>query len=103
MHVNDILEKKALNIPVSAIHVTKSRLDHQEVAPSFHMVFLLYETSLVHSKLDYCNSLLLNLPSTTQINRRQLAVNSAARFGDQNPLIPSCHSYSQIFSLAQTE
>ena len=35
-------------------------------------------TSLVHSKLDYCNSLLLNLPST-QTNRLQLVLNSAAR------------------------
>ena len=35
-------------------------------------------TSLIHSKIDYCNSLLLNLPAT-QTNRLQLVLNSAAR------------------------
>jgi hypothetical protein len=35
-------------------------------------------TSLVHSKIDYRNSLLLNLPAT-QTNRLQLVLNSAAR------------------------
>jgi len=35
-------------------------------------------TSLIHSKLDYCNSFLLNLPAT-QSNRLQLVLNSAAR------------------------
>jgi len=34
--------------------------------------------SLIHSKIDYCNSLLLNLPAT-QTNRLQLVLNSAAR------------------------
>ena len=33
-------------------------------------------TSLIHSKLDYCNSLLLNLPST-QTKRLQLILNAA--------------------------
>jgi hypothetical protein len=33
---------------------------------------------IVHSKLDYCNSLLLNLPSTPT-NRLQLILNSTAR------------------------
>ena len=33
-------------------------------------------TSLVHSKLDYCNFLLLNLPAA-QTNRLQLVLNSA--------------------------
>jgi len=32
-------------------------------------------TSLIHSKIDFCNSLLLNLPAT-QTNRLQLVVNS---------------------------
>jgi len=35
-------------------------------------------TSLVHSRLDYCNSLYLNLPKT-QINRLQHIQNSLAR------------------------
>ena len=35
-------------------------------------------TSLIHSKLDYCNSLFLNI-SKEQINRLQLVQNSAAR------------------------
>jgi hypothetical protein len=40
--------------------------------------------SLVHSKLDYCNSLLLNLPST-QTNRLQLVLNAAARAVTKTP------------------
>ena len=35
-------------------------------------------TSLIHSKLDYCNSLFLNI-SNQQLNRLQLFLNSAAR------------------------
>jgi hypothetical protein len=41
-------------------------------------------TSLVHSKLDYCNSLLLNLPCT-QTNRLQLVLNAAARAVTRTP------------------
>lgn len=41
-------------------------------------------TSLVHSKIDYCNSLLLNLPST-QLNRLQLVLNAAARAVTKTP------------------
>ena len=40
-------------------------------------------TSLIHSKLDYCNSLLLNLPST-QTKRLQLVLNAAARAVTKN-------------------
>jgi hypothetical protein len=54
-------------------------------------------TSLVHSKVDYCNSLLLNLPST-QINRLQLVLNAAARavtktpkFYHISPILKSLH------------
>jgi len=36
------------------------------------------DTSLIHSKMDYCNSLLINLHAT-QTNRLQLVLNSAAR------------------------
>ena len=54
-------------------------------------------TSLVHSKIDYCNSLLLNLPAT-QTNRLQLVLNSAARavtktpkFHHITPILKSLH------------
>ena len=35
-------------------------------------------TALIHSKLDYCNSVFLNLPAN-QLDRFQLVLNSAAR------------------------
>ena len=41
-------------------------------------------TSLVHSHIDYCNSLFLNLPSH-QLNRLQLMLNSAARAITKTP------------------
>ena len=41
-------------------------------------------TSLIHSKLDYCNSLFLNL-NTQQLNRLQLILNSAARAVTKTP------------------
>jgi len=41
-------------------------------------------TSLIHSKIDYCNSLLLNLPAT-QMNYLQLVLNSAARAVTKTP------------------
>ena len=54
-------------------------------------------TSLIHSKVDYCNSLLLNLPAT-QTNRLQLVLNSAARavtkapkFHHITPILKSLH------------
>ena len=54
-------------------------------------------TSLVHSKLDYCNSLLLNLPAA-QTNRLQLILMSAAhavtktpKFHNITPILKSLH------------
>ena len=41
-------------------------------------------TSLIHSKLDYCNSLYLNI-SNQQLNRLQLILNSAARAVTNTP------------------
>jgi len=45
-------------------------------------------TSIVHSKLDYCNSLYYNLP-TSQITRLQLIQNSLTRAVIKAP--KSCH------------
>ncbi|HEY5138311.1 MAG TPA: hypothetical protein VIJ25_03195, partial [Methylococcales bacterium] len=54
-------------------------------------------TSLVHSKLDYCNSLYLGLPAT-QLNRLQRIQNTLARtvvsspkFSHASPIIRSLH------------
>ena len=41
-------------------------------------------TSLIHSKLDYCNSLFLNI-NNQQLNRLQLVLNSAARAVTKTP------------------
>ena len=41
-------------------------------------------TSLIHSKVDYCNSLFLSLPSA-QTNRLQLILNAAARAVTKTP------------------
>ena len=53
--------------------------------------------SIIHSKLDYCNSLFLNLPAT-QTNRLQLVLNAAARavtktpkFHHISPILKSLH------------
>ena len=54
-------------------------------------------TALIHSKLDYCNSLFLNLPAH-QLDRLQLVLNSAARavtntpkFQHITPILKSLH------------
>jgi len=53
-------------------------------------------TSLIHSKVDYCNSLFLNLPRC-QLDRLQLNLNSAALAVSK----PLASAISQIFTLAQ--
>lgn len=57
----------------------------------------LIATSIIHSKLDYCNSLFLNLPAS-QTNRLQLVLNAAARavtktpkFHHISPILKSLH------------
>jgi hypothetical protein len=52
-------------------------------------------TALIHSKLDYCDSLFLNLPAN-QLDRLQLVLNSAARAVTNTPKF----HYSEISSLA---
>jgi hypothetical protein len=54
-------------------------------------------TSLIHSKVDYCNSLFLNLPRA-QLDRLQFILNSAARavsrtpkFSHISPVLKSLH------------
>lgn len=56
-------------------------------------------TSLIHYKIDFCNSLLLNLPAT-QINHLQLVLNSAARAITK---ISSYLSNSEITQLAYNQ
>jgi len=57
----------------------------------------LRRTFFIHSKTDYCNSVLLNIPAT-QTNRLQLVLNSAARavtkalkFHHISPILKSLH------------
>lgn len=54
-------------------------------------------TSLLHSKLDYCNSLFLNLPAC-KLNKLQSVLNSAARaiamaakYSHITPIVKSLH------------
>ena len=57
---------------------------------------LFIATSIVHSKLDYCNSLYFNLPKS-QTNRLQLIQNSLARVVVKAP--KSCHISPVLKSL----
>jgi hypothetical protein len=56
-------------------------------------------TALIHSKLDYCNSLFLNLPAN-QLDRLQLVPNSAARAVTSTPNFHHITSYSEITAVA---
>jgi hypothetical protein len=53
-------------------------------------------TSLIHFKLDYCNSLFLNLPQS-QLNRLQLILNASARAVSKSPKF--CHINPHLKSL----
>ena len=62
-----------------------------------HTTLCTIDTSLILSKLDYCNSLPMNLPST-QTKRLQLVLNAAARavtktpkFNHISPILKSLH------------
>ena len=55
--------------------------------------------SIIHSKLDYCNSLYYNLPKS-QINRLQQIQNCRVRTVDKAPK-SSYHTHPQISALAQ--
>jgi len=53
-------------------------------------------TTLIHSKIDYCNSLLLSLPAKSYtIHRPQLVLNSAARAVTKTHKTPKVNSKSQ--------
>ena len=56
------------------------------------------ETSIVHSKLDYCNSLYHNLPNY-QLNRLQQIQNSLAHVAVKAAIL-TYHSHYQISPLA---
>ena len=86
-HISSVSKSCFLNI--RDLRRIRNTLDHTTAST--------IATSLVHSKVDYCNSLLLNLPAT-QINRLQLVLNSAARavtrtpkFHHITPILKSLH------------
>jgi len=60
----------------------------------------LLKPSLIHSKVDYCNSLFLNLPRW-QLDRLQLILNSATRAVSKHPSLHPYLTHPQIFTLAQ--
>jgi len=62
-----------------------------EQTTACHIAILI---SFIHSKIDYCNSLLPNLPAT-QTNRLQLVLNYAARAIFKTPKF---HHITPIFS-----
>ena len=63
---------------------------------------LVLSLPLIHSKVDYCNSLLLNFPAT-QTNHLQLSLNSAACVVTKTPKFHHISPSSQISSLAQNK
>jgi len=82
-HISSISKSSSLNI--RDLRRIRNAID-QTILPAS-------STSLIHSKIDYCNSLLLNLPAT-QTNCLQLVLNSATRALTKTPKF---HHITPIF------
>jgi hypothetical protein len=77
-------------------HIRDLRRLRSSIDQTTYCVYHCY-CSYIHSKLDYCNSLLLNLPASST-NRLQFVLNSAARavtktsrFHHITPVLKSLH------------
>ena len=66
-----------------AVKLLKSTIDHDQSTARF------IATAVIHYKLHYCNSLLLNL-SASHVNRLQLALNSVA------PVVTRTHKFGHV-------
>ena len=71
------MSKLSSHYHIRDLHRIRNSLDHKTVATT--------ATSLVHSRLDYCNSLYYSLPAS-QLHRLQLIQNALARAVSQTPL-----------------
>src|SRR6218665_3848764 len=105
IHLSDNLSSTILSplMPLSAILVLflilislSPTTSPTSPAPASCTTASTIATSIVHSKLDYCNSLFLNLDST-QIHRLQLIQNSLAR--DVTRTLRHCHITPVLKSL----
>jgi hypothetical protein len=85
-HISSV--SKSCFLLIRDLRRIRSTLDHTTA----HTI----ATSLIHSKLDYCNSLFLNLPQS-QLNRLQLILNSSARAVSKSPKF--CHITPLLKSL----
>ena len=86
-HISSV--SKSCFLSIRDLRRIRNTLDHQTAKT--------IATSLIHSKLDYCNSLFLNLPRS-QLDRLELILNSAARavsrtprFAHISPVLKSLH------------
>ena len=73
-HISSV--SKACFLSIRDLRRIRNTLDHSTAQ--------IIATSLIHSKVDYCNSLFLNLPRS-QLDRLQLILNSAARAVSKTP------------------
>jgi len=85
-HISSV--SKSCFLSICDLRKIRSTLDHTTA----HTM----DTSLINSKLDYCNSLFLNLPQS-QLNRLQLILNSSARAVSKSPKF--CHITPLLKSL----